>query len=129
MINSEEKYKEYRKQKRFGIEKNILCYKHIIMRKDKKSSKAPFKIKILNLSYSGLKIRTERELNIGDILIFNLADNSRVQQFMMEVVWSKYDGDFVAGLKFINLTRDMILFLNNLIKNYVEKEIRLNRYK
>ncbi len=106
MMNSEVKFKEYRKQKRFDIEKNILCYKHIIMRKDKRSSKAPFKIKILNLSYSGIKVR-----------------------FMLEVVWAKYDGDFISGLKFINLTRDMILFLNSLIKNYVEKEIRLNRYK
>ncbi len=128
-MNSEVKFKEYRKQKRFDIEKNILCYKHIIMRKDKRSSKAPFKIKILNLSYSGIKVRTERELNIGDILIFNLDNGSNVQQFMLEVVWAKYDGDFVSGLKFINLTRDMILFLNSLIKNYVEKEIRLNRYK
>ncbi len=128
-MNSDTRLEDYRKQKRFYIEKNILCYKHIIMRSDKRSDKTPFKIKVLNLSYSGLKIRTDRELNIGDILIFNLDDSSKVQQFMLEVVWSKYDCDFVAGLKFINLTRDMILFLNNLIKNYIEKENRLNRYK
>ncbi len=120
---------DYRKRKRFEIEQNILCYKHIKTKTDKMPSRAPFKIKILNVSYSGVKLRTKRELHMGDVLIFNLQSGNRVKQFMLEVVWSKYDGEFFAGLRFINLTKDMIMFLNEMILDFVEKEKRLKKYQ
>ncbi len=124
------KFEEYRKRTRFDIRQSILCYKHIITKKDRQAPKAPFKIDVLNVSYSGLKLRTKRELHIGDVLMFNLQDGVHVKQFMLEVVWCKYDdGDFVAGLRFINLTKDMILFLNTMIINHIEKQSRLKKYK
>ncbi len=122
-------FEEFRKRKRFNIRQTILCYKHIITKKDRQAQKAPFKVSILDLSYSGVKLRTKRELHIGDVLMFNLQDEIHVKQFMFEVVWCKYDdGEFVAGLKFINLTRDMVLFLNSLIKKHIERENRLAKY-
>ncbi len=122
-------FEELRKRKRFSINQTIICYKHVITKADRQAPKAPFKITVLDLSFGGVKVITKRELRMGDVLMFNLQNGNQVKPFMMEVVWCRYDGDFLAGLKFINLTKDMIMFLNALIKDYVEREERVKKYK
>lgn len=106
-----------RVQSRIKYRKHILCYKHIPSDCNKKISPAPIRITIENLSYSGLGILSTRDLSKKDILIFNLENSSEKKEVILEVMWCHYSsGQYVAGLKFINLTRETILFIDKLIK-------------
>ncbi len=123
IINELCKYGDSRKEKRVDIldkesvKKDIVCSKHIITRVNKQEEKKPFKMQLINISKSGIRISTAKELNRGDILIVDFDNGVSKKGFMLEVVWCKYDGNFVAGLKFIYLTKDMYMFLNDFIKN------------
>ena len=107
-----------RKRARVTFKDRVLCYKHIITSANIKPDPSPINIFIQDLSYSGLGIICNRDLGRGDFLLFNLENNGIVKEFMLEVRWCKYlDGRYEAGLRFTNLTKDMILFLDSVIKS------------
>lgn len=108
---------------RFDYKNQILCYKHIITERNVKPDPSPIRIFIKDISYSGIGIVCNRDLGIGDFLLFNLEHVGEIKEMMMEVRWCKYqDGDYVAGLKFMNLTKESILFLDDLIKGHVRRQ-------
>lgn len=111
---------------RVDYKKNqILCYKHIITDRDAKPNPSPIRIHIRDISYSGVGIFCNRDLAMGDFLIFNLEFAGIVKEMMMEVKWCKYvDGDYEAGLQFMNLTKDSVLFLDDLIKGHVRRKYK-----
>lgn len=121
-------FEEQRRRARLGYNDRILCYKHIIRSSNVKPDPAPIRIEIKNISYSGIGIICNRDLGRGDCLLFNLEANGTTKEFMMEVIWCKYsDGMYEAGLRFTGLTKDMILFLDSLIKNHLRKQLRAGR--
>lgn len=114
-----------RSRERVDYKNQILCYKHIITTRNIKPDPGPIRIFIKDISYSGLGIICNRDLGIGDFLIFNLDDAGEVKEFMMEVKWCKYsDGEYEAGLQFMNLTKDAVYFLDHLIKTHIRKKKR-----
>lgn len=122
----EKSYENKRSRDRFDYKNNILCYKHIITDRDAKPDKKPIRIHIEDISYSGIGIECNRDLSMGDFLIFNLEYLGVVKEMMMEVKWCKYGGgNYEAGLQFMNLTKESILFLDDLIKNFVKRKKRL----
>lgn len=111
---------------RVDYQNQILCYKHIITERNVKPDPSPIRIFIKDISYSGVGIICNRDLGIGDFLLFNLENFGVVKEMMMEVCWCKYeDGDYFAGLKFMNLTKESVLFLDDLIKSHVRRQIRV----
>jgi len=117
-----------RKRPRIDYKERVLCYKHIITSSNIKPDPAPIKIVIEDISYSGLGIVCNRDLGRGDFLIFNLESGGMVKEFMTEVRWCKYsDGLYEAGLQFTNLTKEMIIFLDGLIKSYQLGQARVRR--
>lgn len=122
--------KNNRKRLRVDYKDRVLCYKHIITSANIKPDPAPIRILIKDISYSGLGIICNRDLGRGDYLIFNLESHGIVKEFMVEVRWCKYsDGLYESGLQFTNLTKDMILFLDSLIKSHQMRQARVGRSK
>lgn|GEM_PF-2237395 len=108
---------------RINYTNHILCYKHIPVNRNEISDPAPMRITIENMSYSGLGILTTRKLVTGDVLAFNLENAGEKKEVTLEVVWCRYyDGEYEAGLRFINLTREIIFFLDRLMKNYLRQK-------
>ena len=117
-----------RRRNRIGFNDRILCYKHIITTCNVKPDPAPIRIEIKDISYSGIGMVCNRDLGTGDFLIFNLETNGMTKEFMMEVRWCKYaDGKYEAGLQSTSLTKEMLLFLDSVIKNHIKKQTRLGR--
>ena len=115
-----------RNRSRIEFENRVLCYKHINTTTNAKPNPAPIRILIKDISYSGIGITCNRDLGIGDYLLFNLETNGVTKEFMMEVKWCRYaDGGYVAGLQFINLTKEMVLFLDDAIKSHLYKKSRM----
>ncbi len=114
---------EQRKRQRIDFQDYILCYKHIVTNSNVKPDNGPIRIQIKDISYSGMGIACNRDLGMGDFLLFNLRDKGEVKEFMVEVKWCKYTGGgYEAGLHFMNLTKDMILFLDVLIKSHIGRK-------
>lgn len=121
-------FKNNRKRARLDYKNRVLCYKHIITSANIKPDPAPIRIEIKDISYSGLGIVCNRDLGRGDFLIFNLESHGVVKEFMLVVRWCKYsDGLYESGLQFTNLTREMIIFLDGLIKSYQLRQTRAER--
>jgi hypothetical protein len=58
--------------------------------------------------------------------MFNLENAGDKREVMLEVMWCRYSGgEYVAGLKFMNLTKETILFLDGLIKNHLRQKKKL----
>lgn len=115
-----------RTRERIDYKNQILCYKHIITSRDAKPEPGPIRISIEDISYSGIGIFCNRDLGIGDFLIFNLESGGVIKEFMMEVKWCKYvEGGHEAGLQFMNLTKEAVYFLDGLIKSHINKQKRL----
>jgi len=115
-----------RKRQRIEFKDRILCYKHIITSVNAKPDPSPIRIHIQDISHSGLGIICNRDLGMGDYLLFNLESGGSTMEFMVEVKWCRYgDGAFYAGLHFLNLTKDHVIFLDGLIKSYIKKQMRM----
>ncbi len=110
---------------RVDFEEWILCYKHINVSSNVRPDPSPIRIQIRDISYSGIGIRCNRDLGIGDCLIFNLKNGTMSKEFMMEVHWCRYNnGLYLAGLSFLGLTKDRVIFLDGLIKSFIKKQVR-----
>ena len=115
-------------RKRIDFNDRVLCYKHIITSSNIKPDPAPIRITIKDISYSGIGISCNRDLGQGDYLMFNLESGGLTKEFMVEVKWCRYnDGAHDAGLQFVNLTKEMILFLDGVIRSHLNKRTRLTR--
>jgi len=113
-------------RQRIDYRNHILCYKHIISNKEETPDPSPIRVIIEDISYSGLGVRCTRDLGIGDVLMFNLENAGDKREVMLEVMWCRYSGgEYVAGLKFMNLTKETILFLDGLIKNHLRQKKKL----
>ena len=113
-------------RQRIDYKNHILCYKHILSNSDATPDPAPFRLIVEDISYSGLGVRCTRDLGTGDVLVFNLENVGEKKEVMLEVIWCRYsDGEFEAGLKFMNLTKETILFLDGLIKNHLKQKKKL----
>lgn len=120
---------DHRKRKRFEYHDYVLCYKHIVRHRDAPLNPAPIRLQIKDISYGGMRVECNRDLSRGDLLIFNLESNGVLKEYMMEVRWCKYmGGDHEAGLQFTNLTRESILFLDDVIRNHLNKLNRLQSH-
>lgn len=119
---------EQRVKSRINYQKSILCFKHIIINRNVKSEAMPIEIEITNISYSGLGVICNRDLGIGDFLIFDIVGNEMTKEVMVEVKWCRYSGDsYEAGFRFINLVESTVIFINDLIKDDYYEEQELNR--
>lgn len=119
---------EQRRRQRLDFEERILCYKHIVTSINIRPDPTPIRIHIKDISYSGLGVACNRDLGIGDYLLFNLNSNGVSKEYMLEVKWCKYKGaTYEAGLQFTSLTRDMIIFLDSIIKSQLKRKARLER--
>ncbi|PKM65937.1 MAG: hypothetical protein CVU95_13235 [Firmicutes bacterium HGW-Firmicutes-2] len=113
-------------RQRIDYKNHILCYKHIISNREETPDPAPIRIIIEDISYSGLGIRCTRDLGTGDVLMFNLENAGDKREVMLEVKWCRYSGsEYEAGLEFMNLTKETILFLDGLIKSHLKQKKRL----
>ena len=113
-------------RKRIDYRNHILCYKHILSNSDETPDPAPIRIIVEDISYSGIGIRCTRDLSTGDVLVFNLENVGEKKEVMLEVMWCRYSGgEYEAGLKFRNLTKETILFLDGLIKNHLKQKNKL----
>lgn len=113
-------------RQRIDYKNHILCYKHILSNRDETPDPSPIRIIVEDISYSGLGIRCTRDLGSGDVLIFNLENAGEKREVMLEVMWCRYaGGEHEAGLKFMNLTKESILFLDGLIKNHLKQKKKL----
>lgn len=113
---------------RFEYNDRVLCYKHIITSLNIKPDPSPIRIQIKDISYSGLGITCNRDLAKGDYLMFNLDSNGITKEFMLEVKWCKYAGGYYeAGLQFAGLTKEMVIFVDSLIKSHLKRKARLGR--
>lgn len=109
---------------RIDFKDRILCYKHIITSANIKPDPSPIQIHIQDISYSGLGIVCNRDLGMGDCLLFNLESRGITKEFMLEVKWCRYqDGIFHGGLQFMSMTKAHVTFLDNLIKVYMKKQV------
>lgn len=116
---------EKRIRQRLDYRTYILCYKHIITGRDIKPDPSPIRITIHDISYSGLGVRSSRDLARGDYLMFNLETSGITKELMLEVKWCRYsDGEYEAGLAFVNLTKESILFIDDLIKSHIRRKKR-----
>ncbi len=117
-----------RRRQRLEFEESILCHKHIITSANIQPDSTPISINITDISYSGLGIKCDRDLGRGDFLLLNLINRGISKEYMLEVKWCKYaGGSYEAGLEFTSLTRDMIIFLDDIIKNHLRIKTRLER--
>lgn len=122
------KINENRVVKRIGCIKEISCYKHITTNNgsDLIEKQAPILINIINISHKGIGITSSKDLEIGDLLIIKLETSKQIKEVMMEVKWCKYTGiGYEAGLRFMHLTEEGKLFLDKLIKEYIDKIERI----
>lgn len=111
---------DQRMRSRVDYETHILCYKHIITERNIKPEPGPIDMVIQDISYNGLGVICNRDLGMGDFLLFDLECMGIVKEMMMEVRWCKYhDGDYIAGLQFMNLTKESVLFLDDLIRGHL----------
>lgn len=115
---------EKRRRTRVNYNKRILCYEHISSLNGKKSHlKKPILIKLEDISYEGLRISCDQILNSGDTLIFNLGHNKELARIVAEVKWCHYSSeDCQAGLRILNISRELILFLNKIIRELSVKK-------
>jgi hypothetical protein len=108
--------KNNRKRKRHAYKHNVLCFK-------KSSSEyaielTSMRISILNISYSGVGIIANQKLEVGDILIFNLSNKGETKELNFEVRWCYYHNqEYKAGLMFVNITKEDIYFIDQIIKD------------
>jgi hypothetical protein len=118
---------EKRIRTRVDYRNQILCYKHIVPGKEGNPDPRPIRIFIQDISYSGIGIECNKDLGMGDVLFFNLETGGVIKEMMMEVKWCKYrDGVYIAGLQFINLTKESVLFLDDLIKGHIRRRASRN---
>lgn len=110
---------EKRRRSRVEYKKRILCYDHIASYDGKRVHlNKPILIRLEDISYDGLRIVCNKMLNSGDILIFNLDHDRKLMKIVSEVRWCRYSHeDCEAGLRILNLNRDLLLFLNKLIRD------------
>ncbi|WZL82337.1 PilZ domain-containing protein [Vallitaleaceae bacterium 9-2] len=114
---------EKRVRRRIDYKNHILCYNHIPYDKGKKPDLVPIRITIKNISYSGLGIISTKKLDKDDVLSFNLANTVEKREVCVQVVWCRYsNGEYEVGLKFINITKDTLLFLDRFIKSYLRQK-------
>lgn len=102
-------------RERFEYTQNMLCFKNIETSAEAEN-KAPIRIQVENISYSGLGVQCSRSVNIGSLLVFNLISDDETREMMLEVKWiSKKNGLHYAGCEFMALTKEDIYFLHNII--------------
>ena len=109
---------EKRVRDRITYKKELLCYSHIAVEKEKRNDlKLPIILMVFDISYTGIGVYSSIELKRGDVLIFNLENKGEKIEVKTKVMWSHYrPGEHKSGLAILNLTRDNIVFLNNIIK-------------
>lgn len=106
---------ENRIRDRFDYNQNMLCFKNIETSADAEN-KAPIRIQVENISYSGLGLQCSRPVNVGSLLIFNMINGDETREMMLEVRWiSKKSGHHYAGCEFMALTKEDIYFIHGII--------------
>jgi len=108
---------EQRRRERVDVDQTVLCRTY----KPKKPShiiKVPFSFEVMDLSYGGMKIRLDHLLMPHDQIGFTLSFESTRRSFECEVQWSRVESNgFVAGVQFLHLTREDVIFLFAYLKS------------
>ena len=115
-------FDELRRRERYAYKDSYLCFKNIEL-DSSIENKAPLRISVENISYSGLGIICSRSINVGSMLVFNINNGDENREMMLEVRWTRYEnGVFRAGLQFLGLTKDDVYFLHEIIKKIRKRE-------
>ncbi|MDA3847401.1 MAG: PilZ domain-containing protein [Vallitaleaceae bacterium] len=116
---------DIRSRERFTYRDDILCFKNIGL-DNTVENRAPLKIVVENISYSGIGIICSRPVTVGSMLVFNINNGQEVREMMLEVKWCQRKQDaHHAGLQFIGLKRPDIYFLHEMV-NKSKKENNKN---
>jgi len=106
---------ETRNRERFTYRDDILCFKNI-GQDETVANKAPLKLIVENISYSGLGVVCSRSVEPGSMLVFNINNGEEVREMMLEVKWcAMKQGAYRAGLQFLALKRPDIYFIHEII--------------
>ncbi len=106
---------EQRSRERFEYKYDVLCFKNT-EEIEGKESKSPIRIHVIDISYLGLGVITSKSLTVGSYLLFNLNNRDENREMMLEVRWVKMkQGEHHAGLSFVALTKEDIMFLHEII--------------
>ena len=118
--NSLKPTNESRHRNRLDYYKTIFCFKYLTS-DGELVKRAPFLLKTLDISYSGVGLESNARLEINNILVFNLEYNGVIREFKVQLQWCKLllssetQSNYKFGASFIELTYDDILFLNELL--------------
>jgi Tfp pilus assembly protein PilZ len=111
--------KAKRKHTRYAVEKKAINGRMIFAAE----------VEVQNISISGVSIRTDRRLNIGNSYVLRLQDRDKVIRVKGAVVWSSLtasrknpNGDLVpvytAGIKFMDVLNERVTEIINFIEGH-----------
>lgn len=103
---------------RVEFDYSVMCFKRLDSDGNEKGSFV-MKVQVVDISFSGMGIIGNSELDIDDILILNISHKTRSPlQFSCVVKRCCLCGDeqYSSGLEFKDLTREHIFLLNTIIK-------------
>ncbi|BEP29838.1 PilZ domain-containing protein [Helicovermis profundi] len=112
---------ELRVRKRYEYKRNILSYE-CEKKDDILIKKQPCLISVSDISYGGLGIYCNKKLKRDMMLGIKVNNESVSRNFNLKVKWCKFNeltdnsSKFKVGLKFEDLTRDDIIFINEIIR-------------
>lgn len=118
---------EHRKQKRVHYETNLLSFKIYSYKGDFQTEEVPMRIRVQDISYSGIGGICDHKCEVGDVMFVNLSNGHEKCEFELQVRWIHYHpSGYLVGFKFIDLTKDKLLFLDIFIRNEVLNKRRRN---
>lgn len=107
---------ELRTRKRFLFSHDILCFSYMEQSSQEMKHKV-IRISVKDISYGGLGIICNKQLEIGDVLIFNLNKSAIQRQIKAQVRWQTYfEKKYIIGLEFYELKKDDVLLIHDIIK-------------
>lgn len=106
---------ENRNKNRHKYNKTILCFG--CTNTGEYEVKLPFLVTVNNISFGGIGIEAKQFVPKGAIITFRLAEDEGSRKFDIEVRWVKYEDEiYHIGTKFINIVKEDVVFLFNMIK-------------
>lgn len=110
-------HNEKRIRKRIDFDYSVLCF-HMQDSEGNDNPSFVTKVKVVDISYSGVGIESPAKFNVGDSLKINIMfRSSNLLEYTGVVRWCALDkGNYKSGLEFTELTRDHIYLLNDIIK-------------
>lgn len=108
---------EKRQRSRCEFDYTVLCF-HLTDAAGNEHHSFVNKIKVLDISYSGIGISSNHKFEKNDQLRINITyKNSNIMEYSGIVKWCARDqGNYKSGLEFVEMTREHIYLLDDIIK-------------